>query len=101
MARGRLARWPLRGDPDRRGALISISTANTNLAEALEFAAPPRLADSQDGGVNPSKGDRLLRPVDIVSDKQTFKAPTIIKVGDQGSGEGATFTHPETTLTMT
>src|SRR6202030_1824514 len=53
-----------------------------DFAEAPEFAASQPPADSQEAGVNPSKGDRLLRPVDIVSDKQTFKAPTIIKVGD-------------------
>ena len=53
-----------------------------DFAEAPEFAASARPADSE-GGVNPSKGDRLLRPVDIVADKQTFKAPTIIKVGDK------------------
>jgi hypothetical protein len=54
-----------------------------DFAEAPEFAASTQPADGQEGGVNPSKGDRLLRPVDIVSDKQTFKAPTIIKVGDK------------------
>ena len=47
-----------------------------DFAEAPEFAAPARPADAQEEGVNPGKGDRLLRPVDIVSDKQTFKVPT-------------------------
>ena len=72
-----------------------------NFAEAPEFASSTRLADSQEGGVNPSKGDRLLRPVDIVSDKQTFKAPTIIKVGDQEVVKARPFTRLQTTLTMT
>jgi murein DD-endopeptidase MepM/ murein hydrolase activator NlpD len=72
-----------------------------DFAEAPEFAAPARPADSQEGGVNPSKGDRLLRPVDIVSDKQTFKAPTIIKVGDREVVKARPFTRLETTLTMT
>jgi murein DD-endopeptidase MepM/ murein hydrolase activator NlpD len=72
-----------------------------DFAEAPEFAAPIRPADSQEGGVNPSKGDRLLRPVDIVSDKQTFKAPTIIKVGDKEVVKARPFTRLETTLTMT
>ena len=72
-----------------------------NFAEAPEFAGPTRLADSQEGGVNPSKGDRLLRPIDIVSDKQTFKAPTIIKVGDREVVKHEPFTRLETTLTMT
>jgi murein DD-endopeptidase MepM/ murein hydrolase activator NlpD len=72
-----------------------------DFAEAPEFAASARPADSQEGGVNPSKGDRLLRPVDIVSDKQTFKAPTIIKVGDKEVVKARPFTRLETTLTMT
>ena len=72
-----------------------------DFAEAPEFAAATQTADSQEGGVNPSKGDRLLRPVDIVSDKQTFKAPTIIKVGDKEVVKARPFTRLETTLTMT
>jgi murein DD-endopeptidase MepM/ murein hydrolase activator NlpD len=72
-----------------------------DFAEAPEFAASTQPADSQDAGVNPSKGDRLLRPVDIVSDKQTFKAPTIIKVGDKEVVKARPFTRLETTLTMT
>ena len=72
-----------------------------DFAEAPEFAAPARPADSQGAGVNPSKGDRLLRPVDIVSDKQTFKAPTIIKVGDRETLKARPFTRLQTTLTLT
>jgi murein DD-endopeptidase MepM/ murein hydrolase activator NlpD len=72
-----------------------------DFAESPEFAAPIQSADSQDAGVNPGKGDRLLRPVDIVSDKQTFKAPTIIKVGDKEVVKPRPFTRLETTLTMT
>ncbi len=72
-----------------------------DFAEAPEFAAPLQTADSQEEGVNPSKGDRLLRPVDIVSDKQTFKAPTIIKVGDKEVVKARPFTRLQTTLTMT
>jgi murein DD-endopeptidase MepM/ murein hydrolase activator NlpD len=72
-----------------------------DFAEAPEFAAPARLTDSEGSGVNPGKGDRLLRPVDIVSDKQTFKAPTIIKVGDKEVVKVRPFTRLETTLTMT
>jgi murein DD-endopeptidase MepM/ murein hydrolase activator NlpD len=72
-----------------------------DFAEAPEFATSTQPSDSQDAGVNPSKGDRLLRPVDIVSDKQTFKAPTIIKVGDKEVVKARPFTRLETTLTMT
>ena len=72
-----------------------------DFAEAPEFAASQPAADLQEAGVNPSKGDRLLRPVDIVSDKQTFKVPTTIKVGDKEVVKARPFTRLETTLTMT
>jgi murein DD-endopeptidase MepM/ murein hydrolase activator NlpD len=72
-----------------------------DFAEAPEFAAPTRLAEGQEEGVNPGKGDRLLRPVDIVSDKQTFKVPTSIKVGDKEVVKERPYTRLQTTLTMT
>jgi murein DD-endopeptidase MepM/ murein hydrolase activator NlpD len=72
-----------------------------DFAEAPEFAAAGRPADAQEEGVNPGKGDRLLRPVDIVSDKQTFKVPTSIKVGDKEVVKARPFTRLETTLTLT
>ena len=72
-----------------------------DFAEAPEFAAPARSADAQEEGVSPGKGDRLLRPVDIVSDKQTFKVPTSIKVGDKEVVKARPFTRLQTTLTLT
>jgi murein DD-endopeptidase MepM/ murein hydrolase activator NlpD len=72
-----------------------------DFAEAPEFAAPARPADAQEEGVNPGKGDRLLRPVDIVSDKQTFKVPTGIKIGDREVVKERPYTRLQTTLTMT
>ena len=73
-----------------------------DFAEAPEFAtAPPSIADSQGEGVNPAKGDRLLRPVDIVSDKQTYRVPTTIRVGDKEVVKARAFTRLQTTLTMT
>jgi hypothetical protein len=42
-----------------------------------------------------------LRPVDIVSDKQTFRVPTTIKVGDKEVVKARPFTRLQTTLTMT
>jgi murein DD-endopeptidase MepM/ murein hydrolase activator NlpD len=72
-----------------------------DFAEAPELAAPARPADAQEEGVNPGKGDRLLRPVDIVSDKQTFKVPTGIKIGDREVVKERPYTRLQTTLTMT
>jgi murein DD-endopeptidase MepM/ murein hydrolase activator NlpD len=82
-------------------ALYLDLDSETDFAEAPEFAAPARLADSQGTGVNPMKGDRLLRPVDIVSDKQTFNAPVTIKVGDREVVKDRPFTRLQTTLTLT
>ena len=82
-------------------ALYLDLDSETDFAEAPEFTAPVRSADSQGTGVNPMKGDRLLRPVDIVSDKQTFKAPITIKVGDREVVKARPFTRLQTTLTLT
>jgi murein DD-endopeptidase MepM/ murein hydrolase activator NlpD len=71
-----------------------------DFAEAPEFAVPARPADAQEG-VNPGKGDRLLRPVDIVSDKQTFKVPSSIKIGDKEVMKERPYTRLQTTLTTT
>jgi murein DD-endopeptidase MepM/ murein hydrolase activator NlpD len=73
----------------------------SNFAEAPEIAVPPRHEGAQETGVNPGKGDRLVRPVDIVAAKQTFKAPTTIRVGDKEVVKARAFTHVATTLTLT
>ncbi|WP_297298688.1 M23 family metallopeptidase [uncultured Methylovirgula sp.] len=52
-------------------------------------------------GINPSKGDRLVKTIDIVADKQTFKEPTTIKVGDKEVVRVHSFTHVATTLVTT
>jgi murein DD-endopeptidase MepM/ murein hydrolase activator NlpD len=72
-----------------------------NFAEAPEFATAALSSDEQEEGISHEKGDRLLRPVDIVSDKQTYKAPTTIKVGDREVVKARIFTRLQTTLTMT
>ena len=72
-----------------------------DFAEAPELATAGVPSDLQEEGVSAGKGDRLLRPVDIVSDKQTFKVPTTIKVGDKELVKARAFTRLQTTLTMT
>jgi murein DD-endopeptidase MepM/ murein hydrolase activator NlpD len=71
-----------------------------NFAEAPEFATAVTTGDAQEG-VNPGKGDRLLRPVDIVSDRQTYKVPTTIRIGDKEVVKERAFTRLQTTLTTT
>ena len=73
----------------------------SNFAEEPEIAAPPRHEGEQEAAVNPGKGDRLVRPLDIVAAKQTFKASTTIRVGDKEVVKSRSFTHVETTLTLT
>jgi murein DD-endopeptidase MepM/ murein hydrolase activator NlpD len=72
-----------------------------DFAEALEFVSAARMTNPQEEGVSPGKGDRLLRPVDIVSDKQTYTVPTTIKVGDKEIVKARAFTRLQTTLTLT
>jgi murein DD-endopeptidase MepM/ murein hydrolase activator NlpD len=72
-----------------------------NFAEAPELAIGPVPSDSEEEGASLARGDRLLRPVDIVSDKQTYKVPTTIKVGDKELVKPRAFTRLQTTLTMT
>ena len=73
----------------------------STFAEAPEFAAATHKEGEQNEGVNPGKGDRLVRPIDIVAAKQTFKAPTTIKIGDKEVVKARPFTILATTLTMT
>lgn len=85
-------------------ALITAATyaaldRQSNFAEAPSPAPPPRT--EADSGVNPQKGDRLVKSIDIVADKQTFKAPTTIKIGDKEVVKIHSFTHIETNLLMT
>lgn len=73
----------------------------STFAEAPEFAVAAHKDSAEGEGVNPGKGDRLVRPIDIVAAKQTFKAPTIIKIGDKEVVKTRPFTILATALTMT
>lgn len=73
----------------------------STFAEAPEFAAASHREVASEEGVSPGKGDRLVRPVDIVAAKQTFRAPTTIKIGDKEVVKARPFTILSTTLTVT
>ncbi|MGO8833186.1 MAG: M23 family metallopeptidase [Roseiarcus sp.] len=73
----------------------------SNFAEEPEIALPPRHEGAPEAAVNPGKGDRLVRPVDIVAAKQTFKAATTIRIGDKDVVKARSFTRVATTLTLT
>ncbi len=85
-------------------ALISAASyaaldRQSNFAEAPLPALPSH--KEADSGVNPHKGDRLVKSIDIVADKQTFKAPTTIKMSDKEVVKVHSFTHIETNLLTT
>jgi murein DD-endopeptidase MepM/ murein hydrolase activator NlpD len=87
------------------GALIAAAIYAA-LGHQTYFAQAPAPALSQrkeitlDYGVNPRKGDRLVKSVDIVAEKQSFQAPAAIQSGDKEVMKVHTFTHVQTTLTL-
>ncbi len=90
------------------GGLLIASAAYTALDQQTHFAEAPTKAqiahkderESQQT-VNPKKGDRLLRAVDVVAAKQSFKTATTVKAGDKEVIRSKQFTHISTTLTPT
>ncbi|MBI3275056.1 MAG: M23 family peptidase, partial [Methylocystis sp.] len=71
------------------GALLISSAAYTALDHQSRFAEAPTKAqvhrkDEKDSQtVNPKKGDRIMRGVDVVAAKQTFRTATTAKAGDK------------------
>jgi murein DD-endopeptidase MepM/ murein hydrolase activator NlpD len=88
------------------GALLISAAAYTALdqqtrfAEAPTRAQPARQADGDGALVNPKKGDRLMRAVDVVAAKQTFRAATTSKSGDKEVVRTRAFTHVAASLTL-
>src|SRR6516225_6992392 len=62
-------------------AIYAALDHQSNFAEAPMPALSPRKEASTDTVINSRKGDRLVKSVDIVAAKQTFRAPTTIKIG--------------------
>ncbi len=54
-----------------------------------------------DGESSPQTGDRLIKRADVVAEKQSFKSPTAVTVGDKQVIRLREFTHVATTLTLT
>ena len=64
-----------------------------------EFAVLTRNPVSADEGLQ--RGDRLVRKADIVAEKQSFRAPTAVTVGDKQVIRLRAYTRVGTTLTLT
>lgn len=88
------------------GALLIGAAIHVALNRQMRIAEAPVLAaiKSRDGGgdvgVNPRKGDRLVKSVDIVAAKQSFRTPTTLRSGDKEVVKTRSFTRVATTLTL-
>ena len=72
--------------------------AQSNFASAPDYAPEQVSAGDVAGGASLEKGDRLVRPVDVIAAKQTFKADTPVKVGDGEVVKTRIFTYLSTNL---
>jgi murein DD-endopeptidase MepM/ murein hydrolase activator NlpD len=82
-------------------AIFAALGYHTQFAEAPDYVAREQPRQSPDGSVNPRKGDRLVRPVDMVAARQTFRTPVTVRVGEREVVRQRTFTHIGTTLSLT
>jgi murein DD-endopeptidase MepM/ murein hydrolase activator NlpD len=86
------------------GALLIGAAVYSALDQQSNFAEAPTpavaRADKTDAAVNPRKGDRLVKSVDIVAAKQSFRTPTIVRSGDKDVIRTRGFTKVSTTLTL-
>lgn len=80
-------------------AAFSSLDRQTYQAETPQAAQIVRKDDRGDATVNPRKGDRLVKAVDIVAAKQSFKAPIAVRAGDREIIRTSTFTRVATSLT--
>ena len=69
--------------------------------EQPQIAQTIRKEDRGDSSVNPRKGDRLVKSVDIVAAKQSFRAQTAVRAGDKEIIRTLTYTRVATPLTLT
>ena len=75
--------------------------SQSNFAETPQYVEAPQNDQAEGEAVNPGKGDRLVRPVDIVAAKQSFSAQTTLRVGEKDIVKARSFTRVATTLTTT
>ncbi len=82
-------------------AIYAAFDRESRFAEAPVAAGPQRRETSTDGFVNPGKGDRLVKRVDIAAGKQSFKTPTTVQVGEREVVRVKGFTRVATNLVVT
>jgi murein DD-endopeptidase MepM/ murein hydrolase activator NlpD len=83
------------------GAAIYAALGHqTYFTELPSPALSQRKEINLDFGVNPRKGDRLVKAVDIGAGKQRFQAQAAIRAGDKEVVKLHTLTHVQTSLTL-
>ena len=87
------------------GALIGVAIyaaldRHAVKIQAATYASPPRVEAAGSASSVP-KGDRLVKKVDVVTEKQSFRAPTTFAVGNKQVIRLRGYTHVATTLTLT
>ncbi len=82
------------------GAIYAAFDREANFAEAPTRAILARKEPPEGVRVNPSKGDRIVKPVNVIAAKHTFKAAVAVRVGDKEVLRTHTFTRVATTLTL-
>ncbi|WP_131114196.1 M23 family metallopeptidase [Lichenihabitans psoromatis] len=82
-------------------AIYAALDRQATFARPPEFASLTAKASADDATTGLRRGDRLLKTVDIVAEKQTFRAPTTVNIGDKQIIKLRGYTHVATTLTTT
>ena len=81
-------------------AIFAALDRSANFAEAPQAAANAGSAVPSGDFVNPGKGDRLVRSVDIAASKQAFKTNTTVKSGDKEIVRSQGFTRVRAQLAL-
>ena len=81
------------------GITIFVATnGQSSVAQPPELVAPARSGKEADSGL--VKSDRLIRSADIVAEKQHFKTPTTVRIGDKQIIRQEGFNRVATTLAL-
>ena len=79
-------------------AIYAALDRQTTFAQAPEYAMPIRKDAGNAAGLR--RGDRLVKKADIVAEKESFRAPTTVNVGNKQVIRLQGYTHVATTLTL-
>lgn len=86
------------------GTLLIFGAVQATLNRHATVVATPTVAPSRKPAARADaplrKGDRLIKAVDVVAEKQVLQAPTTVTVGDKQVIRLLGYTHVSTTLTM-